>query len=120
MMRSWTGILCLTSDPYGLRALIGHLSLPSSVKGGSWVRVSLTCSSPLFVVRFMLVLVAVGFVWSITVQEAIFDLLFHILDVVKNPELGLGEIGRERHPNLLLNYMVMVLLAFIDANLVEV
>jgi hypothetical protein len=39
MLRSWTGVLCLTSDPHSLRSLIGVLALPDRVKGAAWAKV---------------------------------------------------------------------------------
>jgi rapamycin-insensitive companion of mTOR len=33
IMRSWPGILCLTSDPLALRALVQLLGMPQTVKG---------------------------------------------------------------------------------------
>lgn len=126
LMRSWTGILCLTSDSGCLRALIGMLSLPSSVTGANWVR------------------------------ESVFDLIFEVLHVVKAADVRQGaqrarmelaskalgnatstaQLGDEsgrfhasfltashpsfHPPNLLHSYMCSILLAFLHCDLVEV
>ena len=57
MLRSWTGILFLTSDEIYLRSLIDLLELPSTVKGASWAR------------------------------DAVFELLYDVLHVVKSQDL---------------------------------
>lgn len=44
MMRSWTGILSLASDEYGLKSLIKTMALPEKVKGSAWARVSFFCN----------------------------------------------------------------------------
>lgn len=91
IMRSWTGILCLTSDPNGLRSLIQLLGLPAAVKGASWAK------------------------------EAIFDLLFEIMHVVKSSDLHIGpNIWKLMGPNLLHSYIVIVLVAFMDCGLIEI
>jgi hypothetical protein len=56
-------------------------------------------------------------------QEAVYDLLFEILEVVK-PEylqiMSASNLWEELGPNLLHSYVVMVLLAFLETGLVEV
>jgi hypothetical protein len=90
MMRSWTGILILSSDEYGLKSIIRLMSLPDKVKGAVWAR------------------------------NAVTDLLFEILEVVKVPGFsGFGLRGGIR-ANLLNNYIVMVLMAFVNCGLVDV
>lgn len=93
MMRSWTGILCLTSDKNGLRSLIQLLGLPPSVKGSSWAK------------------------------EAIFDILIEIMQAVKSEDLfvrGNRNLWKIMGPNLLHSYIVIVLLAFMDCGLVQI
>ena len=103
LMRSWTGILVLTSDPQCLRALIGMLNLPASIKGSSWAR------------------------------ETIFDLLFEIVHVVKAQDVretaqrircsmsaASGGVTHAYPPNLLHSYMVMLLLSFLACDLVDI
>ena len=108
LMRSWTGILVLTADPQCLRSLIGMLNLPASVKGSNWAR------------------------------ETIFDLLFEVVHVVKAADVravatrirrsmaavqvngkNIG-VSHAYPPNLLHSYMVMLLLAFLECDLVEI
>jgi len=93
MMRSWTGILCLTSDKNGLRSLIQLLGLPPSVKGSSWAK------------------------------EAIFDILIEIMQAVRSEDLfvrGNRNLWKIMGPNLLHSYIVIVLLAFMDCGLVQI
>lgn len=93
MMRSWTGILSLTSDPNGLRSLVQLLGLPPSVKGSSWAK------------------------------EAIFDLLIEIMHAVKSADLqvrGNRNLWKIMGPNLLHSYIVVVLVAFMDCGLVQI
>jgi hypothetical protein len=124
LMRSWTGLLWLGSDPFALRSLIGFLALPPSVKGSGWAK------------------------------EAIFELFSHLLSVLKMPDAGYapallaslddegerakginstsennstsGRLGSEARvavqpqPNLLCNYAAMLLLALINGGIVEV
>lgn len=93
IMRSWTGILSLCSDPGGLRSLINLLSLPPSVKGASWSK------------------------------EATFDLLFEILHVVQSQDLRWASernAFERMGPNLLHSYIAMVLFAFMECGLVQV
>jgi hypothetical protein len=103
IMRSWTGILCLTSDVSALRSLVQVLGLPQSVTGASWAR------------------------------EAVFDLLFEILQVVRSQDLraqaqntsAMSQSNKYTNiwvsagPNLLHSYVVMVLMAFIECGLIE-
>lgn len=92
LMRSWTGILMLSSDEFGLRSVIDLLKLPESVKGSTWA------------------------------SNAVADMLFEILEIVKvaAPNTAYGENRGATRPNLLNNYIVMVLLAFIECGLIEV
>jgi Rapamycin-insensitive companion of mTOR, N-term/Rapamycin-insensitive companion of mTOR, domain 5/Rapamycin-insensitive companion of mTOR RasGEF_N domain/Rapamycin-insensitive companion of mTOR, middle domain len=94
IMRSWTGILCLTSDRGGLSSLVRTLQLPPSVSGVSWAK------------------------------EAIFELFFEILHVVRSSDLRIvyarDSVAGPPSSNLLHNYIVMVLFAFLECGLVEV
>lgn len=93
IMRSWTGILCLSSDPNGLRSLVQLLGLPSSVKGASWAR------------------------------EAVFELLFEIMHVVKASDLRCAKNKNNwkiMGPNLLHSYIVIVLFALMDCGLIQI
>eukprot|EP00466_Bigelowiella_natans_P000276 jgi/Bigna1/66212/fgenesh1_pg.1_\ len=93
IMRSWTGIFILASDQQGLKSLVEILSLPSTVKGSSWSK------------------------------DAVFMLLLNILNVVKSEDLATHKskgIWKNMGPNLLHSYVVMVLLAFIEAGLVPI
>lgn len=57
------------------------------------------------------------------VQEAVFDLLFQIMHVVKSSELQLRRnriAGSAMLPNLLNNYIVMVVLACMDCGIIEI
>ena len=80
MMRSWTGILCLTSDTNGLRSLIQLLGLPPSVKGSSWAKVG-----PYFLSCFNLETKKTHKYDNL--QEAVFDILIEIMQAVKSQEL---------------------------------
>ena len=91
IMRSWTGILYLTSNPNGLRSLVQLLALPPSVKGSSWAR------------------------------EAIFELLFEIMHVVKSEGLSPHRNAwKVMGPDLLHSYIVIVLFALMDCGLIEI
>jgi len=50
MMRSWPGILALSSDRAALRSLVQLLSLPTTVKGASRSKVISAAYVPLVVV----------------------------------------------------------------------
>ena len=90
MLRSWTGILVFTHDSHGLRSLVSVLSLPAAVKGSSWAK------------------------------EAVFDLLFEVVVVVRSADLHVFRMSNHRrHANLLHSYIAAILLAFIQAGLVE-
>ena len=93
IMRSWTGIFILASDPLGLRSLVDILSLPPTVKH------------------------------SAGAKDAVFMLLLNILSVVKSEDLSTHkakQIWKHMGPNLLHSYVVMVLLSFIEAGLVPI
>jgi hypothetical protein len=119
IMRSWTGVLIVTSDPLLLRTLVQVLALPPSVKGSHWAR------------------------------SAVFRLLFEVLSVVRSRDLraanagnlqgtragggdagggggggggsfDVGEDGVIAAPsNLLNNYIVMVLFAVVECGLIQ-